>query len=49
MSKRTAWEVVQTARELDRPTSQYFIDNIFTDFTEMHGDKLFGEDAAIVC
>lgn len=47
-SKRSAWDVVQTARDLERPTSQYFIDNIFTDFTEMHGDKLYGDDAAIV-
>ncbi|MBD5560328.1 MAG: acetyl-CoA carboxylase carboxyltransferase subunit alpha [Clostridia bacterium] len=48
MSKPSAWDVVQTARDLERPTSQYFIDHIFTDFTEMHGDKLYGDDAAIV-
>lgn len=47
-SKPTAWEVVQMARDLSRPTSQYFIENIFTDFTEMHGDRIYGDDAAIV-
>lgn len=48
MKKPDAWEVVQTARSLERPTSQYFIRNIFTDFVEMHGDKLFADDAAII-
>lgn len=48
MSKPTAWEVVQTARSLERPTSQYFIRNIFDDFVELHGDKLFADDAAII-
>lgn len=48
MSRPDAWEVVQTARSLERPTSQYFIRNIFTDFVEMHGDKLYADDAAII-
>lgn len=48
MSK-TAWEVVQLARDPKRPTSQYFIDNIFTDFLEIHGDKFFGDDSAVIC
>lgn len=48
MSRRDAWQVVQTARSLERPTSQYFIRNIFTDFLEMHGDKLYADDAAII-
>jgi acetyl-CoA carboxylase carboxyl transferase subunit alpha len=43
MSK-TAWETVQVARDIKRPTAQYFIDNIFTDFVEMHGDRLFADD-----
>lgn len=48
MSGKSAWDIVQTARSLERPTSKYFIDNIFTDFLEMHGDRLYADDAAIV-
>jgi acetyl-CoA carboxylase carboxyl transferase subunit alpha len=44
----SAWLSVQLAREFIRPTAQYFIENIFDDFVEMHGDKLFGDDAAIL-
>ena len=38
--KRSAWDIVQIARDPKRITSQYIINNIFTDFLEMHGDKL---------
>lgn len=48
MSDYSAWDVVQTARSLERPTAQYFIKNIFTDFIELHGDRAFGDDAAII-
>ncbi|MDL2237142.1 acetyl-CoA carboxylase carboxyltransferase subunit alpha [Christensenellaceae bacterium OttesenSCG-928-K19] len=48
MSKKSAWEIVQIARDFKRPTTQYFIENIFTDFIEMHGDKFFADDAAII-
>ncbi len=48
MTKRTAWEVVQIARDFKRPTAQYFINNIFTDFIELHGDKNFADDAAVI-
>lgn len=48
MRRPDAWEVVQTARSLERPTSQYFIRHIFTDFVEMHGDKLYADDAAVI-
>ncbi len=44
----SAWLSVQLAREFVRPTAQYFIENIFDDFLEMHGDKLYGDDAAIL-
>lgn len=43
-----AYERVMAARAKDRPTSMRFIENIFTDFTEMHGDRRFGDDKAIV-
>ncbi len=48
MTKRTAWDVVQTAREITRCTTQYYIENIFTDFIELHGDRYFADDAAII-
>ena len=46
---RTAWERVQLARHPQRPHSLDYIQRIFTDFQEIHGDRYFGEDAAIVC
>ncbi len=48
MSKKTAWEVVQIARDIKRCTSQYYIRNIVDDFIEMHGDRHFADDAAII-
>ena len=47
MSK-TAMEKVRLARANDRPTGKDYIDNIFEDFFELHGDRRFGDDAAIV-
>ena len=44
-----AWERVNIVRELDRPTSLDYINNIFDDFIELHGDRVFGDDKAIVC
>ena len=42
------WERVQMARHGDRPTTLDYIGRLFTDFIEFHGDRLFGDDAAIV-
>lgn len=44
----TPWEKVNTARHKDRPNGKYFIENIFEDFLELHGDRTFGDDKAIV-
>jgi acetyl-CoA carboxylase carboxyl transferase subunit alpha len=44
----TPWQRVQLARHAERPTTLDFINAIFTDFIELHGDRLYGEDAAIV-
>lgn len=44
----TPWQRVQIARHPDRPHSLDYIQQICTDFVEMHGDRLFGDDAAIV-
>lgn len=45
----TAFERVQTARHPDRPYSLDLFQTIFTDFTEIHGDRRYSDDAAIVC
>ncbi len=44
----TAWERVQLARHPKRPHTSDYIENIFTDFIELHGDRLFGDDKAII-
>jgi acetyl-CoA carboxylase carboxyl transferase subunit alpha len=43
-----AWRRVQLARHPKRPHSLDYIERIFTDFQEVHGDRSFGDDAAIV-
>ncbi len=44
----TRWQRVQLARAAGRPTSLDYISKIMTNFTELHGDRAFGEDPAIV-
>lgn len=44
----TAWQKVQMARQIQRPTSEDFILAIFQDFIELHGDRVFGDDPAII-
>lgn len=44
----TAWERVQISRSSHRPTSLDYIQEIFTDFLELHGDRSFRDDGAIV-
>ena len=45
---KTAYEKVQAARAKGRPSGIGFIKGIFTDFIELHGDRRFAEDSAIV-
>ena len=45
----TAWQKTELARHPQRPQTLDYIERIFTDFSEIHGDRGFGEDAAIVC
>ena len=47
-AKLTPWEVVQVARHPQRPYALDYIQRIFTDWQEMHGDRHFGDDSAIV-
>ncbi len=44
----SAWEAVQLARELKRPHALDFITRVFDRFSEIHGDRLFRDDPAIV-
>jgi len=43
------WQRVQLARHPKRPHSLDYIQRLFTDFQELHGDRRFGDDPAIVC
>jgi acetyl-CoA carboxylase carboxyl transferase subunit alpha len=43
-----AWEKVKLARHPKRPTSQFIIKELFPDFIELHGDRGFADDAAII-
>ncbi len=49
LEQRTAFERVQLARHSDRPYTLDLIERLFEDFVELHGDKRFAEDPAIVC
>ena len=44
----TAYERVNAARATGRPTAMNYIEAIFDEFTELHGDRRFADDAAIV-
>ena len=49
MAKVTAWERVEIARNPKRKTALDYIDAIFDEFIELHGDRNFKDDKAIVC
>ncbi|MDD3049240.1 MAG: acetyl-CoA carboxylase carboxyltransferase subunit alpha [Bacilli bacterium] len=44
----SAWDRVYLARHVDRPKAQDYINLLFEDFYEFHGDRRFGDDAAII-
>lgn len=46
--EKTSWQKVKESRSLDRPTALTYINLIFEDFMELHGDRNFGDDPAIV-
>ena len=48
MSNLTAWDKVTMARRLERPKALDYINSIFEDFIEFHGDRCYGDDKAIV-
>jgi len=45
----TAWQRVQIARHTARPFALDYLSLCFEDFTELHGDRLFGDDASMPC
>ena len=47
-NKLTPWERVALARKADRPKALDYINLIFTDFMELHGDRLFADDKSII-
>ena len=47
-SNLTAWQTVQVARHPDRPIIRDYLAGMFTDFVELHGDRCFGDDKAII-
>ena len=46
---KTAWERVEIARNPNRKTSLDYIEKIFDEFVELHGDRISKDDSAIVC
>ena len=45
----TDWQISQLARHPLRPYTLDYIPNLFSSFTELHGDRMFGDDAALIC
>ena len=46
--KKSAWDRVMASRKKERPVGTEYIEDLFSDFTELHGDRYFGDDPAIV-
>lgn len=47
-SNLSAWQIAQLARHPMRPYTLDYIDHLFTDFRELHGDRMFADDYAVV-
>jgi acetyl-CoA carboxylase carboxyl transferase subunit alpha len=45
----SAWQKTELARHPQRPQTLDYIERVFTDFSEIHGDRSFGDDAAVIC
>ena len=48
-SNLTAWQRVQVARHPNRPNTLDYVSRLFSNFTELHGDRAFADDHAIIC
>jgi acetyl-CoA carboxylase carboxyl transferase subunit alpha len=47
-SNLTGWQITQLARHIDRPKTSYYVQSLFQNFTELHGDRNYGDDPAIM-
>jgi len=47
-SPREPWEMVQLARRPDRPRARFYIDNVFANFFELHGDRVYTDDESVI-
>src|SRR4030066_2204956 len=47
-SHLTGWQVTQLARHVDRPKASHYVRWMFENFVELHGDRTFGDDPAII-
>src|SRR3954462_6302887 len=47
-SKLSAWQIAQVARHPQRPYTLDYVNGMFSDFRELHGDRTFADDPAIV-
>ena len=47
-STLSAWQITQLARHIDRPKASHYLRRMFDSFVELHGDRSFGDDPAIV-
>jgi acetyl-CoA carboxylase carboxyl transferase subunit alpha len=48
-SNLNAWQIAQVARHPQRPYTLDYVELLFTDFVELHGDRAYSDDRAIVC
>ncbi len=48
-SHMDAWQKTEMARHAQRPYTLDYIERIFTDWSEIHGDRFFGDDPALIC
>lgn len=46
--KQSAWESVLISRSSERPTAKDYMEGIFSEFTQLHGDRCFADDGAVV-
>ncbi len=47
-SNLTGWQITQLARHIDRPKLSHYIQRMFENFVELHGDRTYGDDPAIM-
>src|SRR5437763_5948230 len=45
----SAWQTTELARHPQRPYTLDYVQHIFTEWSELHGDRLFGDDPALLC